>query len=524
MKIENIKNKIKIDQLVGRERIESLVEGEITLPDHKPKIDKLISLDGEVEITNQLLKEDTLIVTGVVKFRTLYTTEEDEDQNIHALQSKTDFREEIILESSYDARAVVQAEIEHIEYTKLTDKKVGVKTVIDIQAKLQKEGTIEIIKDIEGGESIQTHKKSIKYNELVASNKTKNLVKDTFEIAEGRGDVLDILRIDADTKVSESRVVDGKVIVAGSVNCFIMYYSDDEDQTLSYISESIPFTHFVELSGAQKDMDYNLDIKVTDVNYDVRGDINGNLRIIDLETSVTIDAKVFAQSQQEIVIDAYSTERIFQVKSEDIKLSQTLAKHSLEEKLNGTIKVSGGEITKLCSVKSRPIMTDLRTLEEKVIVEGVVDLDIVYIGENQSLQISKSEIPFKLNVELEDSKDIDIDIEVQNIIENISYEKLNDSEIEVSIDLISNITVNAIKNIKMVVEATQKEEFINKNNRSSITIYLVQKGDTVWDIAKRYSTTVEDIKVTNDIEEDNLKVGDKIIIEKHIDTVLQAYA
>lgn len=522
MKIENLKSKIKIDQLVGRESVESLVEGEITLPDHKPKIEKLISLDGEVEITNQLLKEDTLIVTGVVKFRTLYTTEEDEDQNIHSLQSKTDFREEIALESSYDARAVVQAEIEHIEYTKLTDKKIGVKTVIDIHAKLQREGTIEIIKDIEGEGEIQTLKQSIKYNELVSSNKTKNLVKDTFEIAEGRGDVLDILRIDADTKISESRVVDGKVIVAGSVDCFIMYYSDDEAQKLNYISEAIPFTHFVEVNGAEKDMDYNLDIKVTDINYDVRGDINGNLRIIDLETSVTIDAKVFASSQQEIVTDAYSTERVLNLKNEEIKLSETLAKHSLEERLNGTIKVSGGEIVKLCNIKAKPIMTDLRILEEKVILEGIVDLDIVYVGRDQTLEISKAEIPFKADVEIESSKNVDI--EVQNIIENVSYEKLNDSEVEVHIDLTSNINVNGIKNLKIVSEAILKEEEINKRDRPSITIYMVQKGDTVWDIAKRYSTTVEDVKVTNEIEEDNLKVGDKIIIEKHLDNAYQAYA
>lgn len=522
MKIENVKNKIKIDQLVGRERVESLVEGEITLPDHKPKIESLISLDGEVEITNQLLKEDTLIVTGIVKFRTLYTTEEDEDQKIHSLQSKTDFREEIALESSYDARAVVQAEIEHIEYTKLTDKKIGVKTVIDIQAKLQREGTIEIIKDIEGGEGIQTRKQSIKYNELIANNKTKNLVKDTFEIAEGRGDVLDILKIDANTKIEESRVVDGKVIVSGSVDCFIMYYSEDAEQTLNYISEEIPFTHFVEVKGAEKDMDYNLSLKVTDINYDVRGDINGRLRIIDLETSVTIDVKVFAQSQQEIVTDAYSTERIFDVKNEKVTLSQTVAKHNLEETLNQTIKVAGGEIVKLCNINAKPIMTDLRTLDEKVIVEGIVDLDIVYIGRDQTLEISKAEVPFKSTVDIEDSKDIDI--EVQSIIGDISYEKLNDSEIQVHLKLENNISINRVKNIDIVSEAILKEEEINKKDRSSITIYMVQKGDSVWDIAKRYSTTVEDIRVTNDIEEDNLKVGDKIIIEKHLDTAYQAYA
>ncbi len=523
MSLELIKDRIKIDQLVGRERVESLVEGEITLPDYKPKIDKLITLDGEVEITNQLLKEDTLIVTGLVKFKTIYTTEEDEDQLIHSLESKTDFREEIALTSSYDAKATVLAKIEHIEYTKLTDKKIGVKTVIDIEARLEQHGSVEIIKDLEGGEGVQTLKQTVKYSELVASTQTKNTVKDTFEIAEGAGDVIDILRIDTDVKVSESRVVDGKVIVAGDLKCFILYYSDNEDQQLSYIKQDIPFTHFAEVEDAVADMNYSLDLKVKDVNYDVRGDINGNLRIIDFESSVIIDAKVYTQSQKEIITDTYSTVKKYNVKTENVMLTQNLAKHNIEESLKQIIDIKGEEMVKLCNIKANPVLTDSRILEEKVIIEGIVELDILYIGKSQSLNVLKSEIPFKSYIDIEKS-DSKIDIEVKNIINDISHSKINCNELEVEISLTNTIAVNTVKNINVVSEAVELEETISNKDRASITIYMVQKKDTVWDIAKRYSTTVEEISSTNGIEEENLKVGQKIIIEKHLDTTLQAYA
>lgn len=523
MSLELIKDRIKIDQLVGSERVESLVEGEISLPDHKPKIDKLISLGGDVEITNQLLKEDTLIVTGLVKFKTLYTTEEDDEQLIHSLESKTDFREEISLASSYDAKAVVTAAIEHIEYTKLTDEKIGVKTVIDIDAKLRQEGTVEIIKDLEGGEGVETLKETVKYSELIASTTTRNTVKDTFEIEECNGDVLDILSIDTDVRVNESRVVDGKVIVAGDVKCFILYYSDDEDNTINYIKEDIPFTHFAEIEGAEAEMNYSLDIEVKELSHDVRGDINGNLRIIDLETSVKIDARVYQQSEKEILTDTYSTVKKFEVKNENILLTQNLAKHNIEEVLKQDIEVKGEEIVNLCNVSAKACITDKRVLEEKVIVEGIAEVQMIYISKDQALKVWKSEIPYKSYIDI-DKYDSKLDIEAKSIIDDVSYNKLDDKQIEVEISLTNIIEVNTIKDINIVNEAKELEGTINKKDRASITIYMVQKKDSLWKIAKRYSTTVEDICSTNDIEEENLKLGQKIIIEKHVDTTLQAYA
>lgn len=522
MSLELIKDRIKINQLVGKESVESLVEGEITLPDHKPKIEKLISLDGDVEITNQLLKEDVLIVTGMVNFRTTYTTEQDEDQLIHSLESKTDFREEIQLDGVYDAKALVSASIEHIEYKKLTDEKIGVKTVIDIDAKLELEGVVEIISELDGGDSVETLRETVKYKELISNTQTKNTVKDTFELEEVDADVVDILRIDTEVRVSESRVVDGKVIVAGDVKCFILYYGADAENKLNYIKKEIPFTHFAESPGAEENMDYSVDLKAKDVSYDIRGDINGNLRIIDFETSVTIDAKVYTESEKEIVTDTYSTSNVFDVKNENILLTQSLGNISQDETLKQVIDVKGIEIEKLASVRVNPVITDKRVLEEKVIIEGLAQLDIIYIGSDKSLNVSKSEIPFKSYVDIEENNDIDL--EVKLTVNDISYSKLNGSEIEVEVSLVNQIDINTIKSINIVTEAKETEKLIDKKSRASITIYMVQKNDTIWDIAKRYSTTVEDIISTNDIEEDKLKSGDKIIIEKHLDTTLQAYA
>ena len=50
-------------------------------------------------------------------------------------------------------------------------------------------------------------------------------------------------------------------------------------------------------------------------------------------------------------------------------------------------------------------------------------------------------------------------------------------------------------------------------NRPSILIYIVQPGDTLWKIAKRYSSSVDTLQNLNNIKNpDLLMPGQKLII------------
>ena len=54
---------------------------------------------------------------------------------------------------------------------------------------------------------------------------------------------------------------------------------------------------------------------------------------------------------------------------------------------------------------------------------------------------------------------------------------------------------------------------IDLKNISSINIYVVKPGDSIWKIAKKYKTSMENIIKTNKLENPNLiDVGQKILV------------
>ena len=59
----------------------------------------------------------------------------------------------------------------------------------------------------------------------------------------------------------------------------------------------------------------------------------------------------------------------------------------------------------------------------------------------------------------------------------------------------------------------------------SIVIYIVKKGDTLWNIAKEFGSTVDDIVKANAIENpDVIQIGEKLYIPKFVKVPSNRYA
>ena len=69
------------------------------------------------------------------------------------------------------------------------------------------------------------------------------------------------------------------------------------------------------------------------------------------------------------------------------------------------------------------------------------------------------------------------------------------------------------KNTVNVISDISEEDF-EEGSSPSIVLYFIQRGDTLWDIAKRYHTKEEYIRKLNNIEGDNLTEGMQILIPK----------
>lgn len=95
-----------------------------------------------------------------------------------------------------------------------------------------------------------------------------------------------------------------------------------------------------------------------------------------------------------------------------------------------------------------------------------------------------------------------------------------------------NIPVSDIKkanNLKsnrivagMKLEIDKKEKNLKKTSKKSVInqepkTYTVKKGDNIWRIAKKFNISVEELKEINDLQDNSIKIGQKLYISKSVD-------
>ena len=75
-----------------------------------------------------------------------------------------------------------------------------------------------------------------------------------------------------------------------------------------------------------------------------------------------------------------------------------------------------------------------------------------------------------------------------------------------------------LQTIVSVMEKPLDLEQMDK--RPGIVGHIVQEKEDLWELAKQYMTTVEGIMNVNELENENVKIGDKLLIFKENMSIL----
>ena len=105
---------------------------------------------------------------------------------------------------------------------------------------------------------------------------------------------------------------------------------------------------------------------------------------------------------------------------------------------------------------------------------------------------------------------------VQLRLDDLDFQMLSEQEGELRAAVTMEAVVLRDETAEIVKDITPEEEAAPSPTAGAI-IYMVQPQDTLWKIAKRYRTTVEDILSINEIENpDLISPGQKLLIIKMV--------
>ena len=107
---------------------------------------------------------------------------------------------------------------------------------------------------------------------------------------------------------------------------------------------------------------------------------------------------------------------------------------------------------------------------------------------------------------------------LQADLEQLSTSMIDSDEIEVKAVISLNVLVLQCEKLGIIGKVEEKPLDMQKiRSMPGITVYMVKATDTMWDIAKRFYTTVEEICELNQLENDSLSEGQPLLLVKKVE-------
>lgn len=511
MSIEIIKENLNIEEMIGEGDTQNLLETEVYLSIPAEEMEKIIWVEGRISISNTMIIKDKILVNGSVKYNIL---SKDKEENLHVLESSKVFNEEInILGIQEDMKVKVSGKIEYTEY-ELEENKINIKTLINLSGQVVNLKNLEVIGEITDPGVLETLKESLNYRESYGIGSSTINIEETFSIDSSKGSIEKIIKFFVDPKEIEHAVIDDRIVLSGEALVTIVYFGDGQIHTHK---ETIPFNHFLEIPGAVEGAESSVDIELDEASYEVLPNQDDLLSLININIKLRAEGRAYRQTFKELIVDAYSIKEKIHLGKEEITIPEDIDLIKHNEKIEMQVPIN---VIDVLDIKGEHFILNKLYEDEKITVEGVVDLTIYYIDRIEGeIDISKQEFPYKLELPFERESDKYI-LEIDSQLDAIDYTIKKDN-ISAETNILFEIGIKREKKIFVIKDIEETGEIIDKKSKPSITVYMVQREDLLWDIAKRYNTTREEILASNGFTSDyELKLGDKIIIEKNLELLV----
>lgn len=513
--IEIAKDNLCVNQLIANKKEIIMVEGDMIVPDSKPDILNTICTSGVVCVYKKEVQEEKVRIDGNVNTYVMYLPDGTEE-GVRGLNTSLDFSESIAVPNCHPGQQLMlTTKVKSIECKVINGRKIGIKATLELGIQIFEQEEVEIVGDVPADQGIQVCKEDMKVNSLVGTGETKIYAKDTVPI-EAIDQLAEILKANVTLLNQDIKVSYNKVLTKSELAIKMMYLT--EDNRIKTVDYTIPAVGFVDIPNVTEE-------NVCEVNYEIKNAIiKPNAQeehSIYVEIELEVTCYVYEEKQINLIQDLYSpTQKLSMTKKQVVTMSgkQTRTETKLvQEKVN----LSDMEGKNLLDVDVTPIMLKEDKIHSKILYEGELQIQFLMIDGRNQITKQEAKIPFDYVIEdLQNGETLNTNQQIEVSSQDFIVQNAGDVDCRVGMAVRTDMSRMANMNlIDQIEDEGEREE-----QDYSVMIYLVKEGDTLWKIAKRFGSTVDDIARTNGIENVNqISPGQKLYIPRFVKMPVSHY-
>ena len=278
------------------------------------------------------------------------------------------------------------------------------------------------------------------------------------------------------------------------------------------ISNSFPFSQLIDVPNITDNCRCESMVKILFCELTPRAAGDDEIRSFSASVKLSVSVKAYCEEEIPTIIDAYSLVGGYTFKKEELilkKLKDTFCEKFVVKK---NLEFTDGAIASVIDMWCELKCSSSKLEENKLKIAGTLLVNLLAYDIEGNPECFERPVDFEYTYEFaEKPQNTEITYDIK--INQCSYTILSANTVSVAIEPAVTVCVFSSLKCEVLTDAAEDEDAAVKSDRpSSIVLYFADSGERVWDIARRYNSSAEEIKTLNSITEDILTEPKKFII------------
>lgn len=497
-----------ISEVFSQVSTEQSIDLEMNLPDYCSDIKSILKCILTPNINSVQESGQRVSASGNVVVRLIYVNDDDKIDCYEQTVELSKFVE--VKELPNNPILTANATVQYVNCRAASQRRASINANISIKFTVIHAQKHDFPSDALGC-CVETKKEKTEVEILISQNEKTFDLSETLVLPSDKPPVGKILRTQGWTVIESKKTVTNKILIKGEAFFEILYCCDSDEMKFEKLIHSMPVSQIIEVVGIDDNTDCDVNLDVRSLSLQTKTDSSGESKLIEIACKISAFIKAVKNEEITFITDCYSTKYEIDSQYALQNFDKLIHIDDFQRTIKTTVDLTSSEIKQVLDVWCNKISTNITT--EKDNANGIANLalSIIYIDENDKIQYNEKNIDYEFAFKLNDEYD-NINANSKLQVEKIDFSKMGKDKIELKIQAHIFVNIHSSVNQKVCTNITVNEENLKDSDSVALTVYFGTKGEKVWEIAKKYNTTLQAISEENSLSGEEISEDCMLII------------
>lgn len=482
---------------------EQPLECDVLLPDHCPDIGKILRCEVTLSLLAWNIQGERATLDGMAAAHLYYA---DEQGGLRHAEYKIPYTKTLELRAEPIKPVVdITQAVDYFNCRAVSPRRLDMRGAASIFCRITGQNEEQVVCGAEGM-GLQLRKESVDTVRMLPCAPQRTELHEDVELGYGKPAVGEILRLSAAARVTDYKVISGKIVLKGEAAVHVLYACEDDDTLLETMEYTLPVSQVMDVDGLDEDCDCTVWYEVCDTAAQPKRNDAGENTLLTLDISLNALAHAAKRTAIEAACDCYSTEYECRQDSKQVPFLEFLGPVTEQATVKETLDAD--EVKSVVDLWCVAGGVSARTEADFVTVNGKLSICMLARNNNDELFYHEQPKEFTQKIPLPDPGE-NVMFTPRVAVDNVSFSMSGaQPEARCNVTVFGELYGRRTKQLLCGVETDPSRKKERRDNM--LYLYFADGQESLWDVAKRYNTSVAAIQKGNAL--DNMATGEKTML------------